>query len=118
MHPDPINSLHLARLLKNKLLQECIDTPVSTNKNQLPHVDAEKLNRLENRLTSKRSTGGLRAEPTFPGNEEFYKDFIATTNSHIFHRHLRDCLVAEILQLEESDFWASEIEDTGIYLIK
>ncbi|GLV38328.1 discs lost [Carabus blaptoides fortunei] len=111
LHADPNNSLHLARLFKNKLMQDCLDDPMPTNQKQLPNVDAEKLTRLENRLTSKRNTSAFLSEP-FPGNEEFYKEFIATTNSNTFHTHLKDCLVVEILQLDDSEFWPSEIEDT------
>lgn len=79
----------------------------------LKHVDPEKLTRLRERLVTPLSSQGPVPPPSFPGVQEFYKDFITHASNPMFYAHLQDCLVHEIMELNDTQFTGSEIEDTG-----
>lgn len=70
----------------------------------LPNIDADKLHRLKNRLVTKQENNDLNSTPTFTGSQEFYKDFILASGSHIFYEYLRDSLILEITQLTGDTF--------------
>lgn len=52
--------------------------------------------RLQERLTNPASTGGIAPPPSFPGCQEFFRDFIAIASDHAFCRQLSDVLVTKI----------------------
>lgn len=115
---EPVNYMHLARLFKNQLLAECSQETdagiLPSCLNAFSNINAEKLSRLTNRLVSKKSTGGPSPEPSFPGKQEFYKEFIVVCESPKFHRHLIDCLVAEILLLDDTAQWTLDADETSM----
>lgn len=82
----------------------------------LKHLDPGKLTRLRERLVTPISSRGPVPPPSFPGVQEFYKDFILHASNAMFYAHLQDCLVHEIMELNDTQFTGSEIEDTGIVI--
>ncbi|XP_046616913.1 codanin-1 [Neodiprion virginianus] len=121
LHNDAVNYCHFARLFKSQLLLSCIgndskEEPVNDESfnflKSLKHVDPEKLTRLRERLVTPLSSKGPVPPPSFPGVQEFYKDFILHAANPMFYAHLQDCLVHEIMELNDTQFMGSEIEDT------
>ncbi|KRT85951.1 hypothetical protein AMK59_1499, partial [Oryctes borbonicus] len=84
----------------------------------LPNVDAEKLHRLKARLITKQENNALNSTPTFTGHQEFYKDFILASGSHVFYEHLKNTIILEINQLSASstfnDFLENEENDFNV----
>ncbi|XP_046742767.1 codanin-1 isoform X3 [Diprion similis] len=121
LHNDAANYCHFARLFKSQLLLSCIgngskEEPVNDESfsflKSLKHFDPEKLTRLRERLVTPLSSKGPVPPPSFPGVQEFYKDFILHAANPMFYAHLQDCLVHEIMELNDTQFTGSEIEDT------
>jgi hypothetical protein len=79
----------------------------------LKEVHPEKLSRLHERLVTPIQSGGYCPLPSFPGQQEFYHDFILHSSHPTFLQHLADSLASEILVLNETSFVASDLEDTG-----
>ena len=80
----------------------------------LKEVHPDKLSRLRERLvTPIQST--TSSKPTFPGHQEFYRDFIMHSQNPTFVQHLSDSLAAEICSLNDTDFSPSELEDAGMF---
>jgi codanin-1 len=79
----------------------------------LKEVHPEKLSRLHERLITPVQSGGPCPQPSFPGQQEFYHDFILHSSHPGFLQHLADSLASEILTLNETSFMASDLEDTG-----
>jgi codanin-1 len=79
----------------------------------LKEVHPEKLSRLHKRLVTPVQCGGPCPLPSFPGQQEFYHDFILHCSHHFFLQHLADSLASEILALNETSFMASDLEDKG-----
>ncbi|XP_046383460.1 codanin-1 [Ischnura elegans] len=120
--PEPTNFIHLARFFRAQLLANCGNNCVtgleeSSNSGEvvpmaLRDADPSKLQRLQRRLIwPSRSRGGCCPVPTFPGTQEFFRDFIVYGANHMFNEHLKDGLVSDILNLNDSQFMASELED-------
>ena len=63
------------------------------------------------------SSKGPVPEPSFPGAQEFYKNFILYAFNPMFYAHLEDCLIHEIMELNDAQFAGSDIEDTGNFEI-
>lgn len=76
-------------------------------------IDPDKLNRLKDRLVTPYKAGGPRPEPSFPGYQEFYRDFILSTSHLSFLQHLQDSLISHLLELDQTPFLASDTEDSG-----
>ncbi|KZC08720.1 PREDICTED: codanin-1 [Dufourea novaeangliae] len=121
LHNDAINYYHFARLFKSQLLISCIhkrqqsevddDESISFLK-ALKHVNPKKLNQLQKRLVTPQPSTNQIMEPSFPGVQEFFKDFILCAFNPIFYIHLENCLVHEIMELNDTQFTGSEIEDS------
>lgn len=80
----------------------------------LKHINPEKLNQLQKRLVTPQPSKDQIMEPSFPGVQEFFKDFILFAFNPIFYAHLENCLVHEIMELNDTQFSGSEIEDSGV----
>ncbi|XP_069684614.1 codanin-1 isoform X2 [Periplaneta americana] len=78
----------------------------------LKEVNPDKLSRLRERLVTPIPSGGPCPLPTFPGQQEFYRNFILHSSHPMFLQHLTDSLISEILDLNDTDFTASDLEDT------
>lgn len=83
----------------------------------LKHVNPEKLTQLSKRFVTPLPSQNQLVGPTFPNTQEFFKDFILHAFNPIFYTHLENCLVHEIMELNDTQFVNSEIEDSGIFLI-
>ena len=79
----------------------------------LKEVHPEKLSRLHERLVTPVQCVGSCLLPSFPGQQEFYHDFILHCSHHSFLQHLADSLASEILALNATSFVASDMEDKG-----
>ena len=55
--------------------------------------------RLEKRFTLPSSLGGPSPPPSFPGCQEFFRDFILTANSAVFHQHLLSGLITQLFEV-------------------
>lgn len=76
----------------------------------IPNVDIDKVNRLKTRLVTKQSPNSINPIPDFTGLQEFYKNFLLVAANHIFIQHLKDVFIAEIIQLNETNFSPNELE--------
>lgn len=79
----------------------------------LPNVNMEKLIRLKTRLVTKQPANPLNAKPEFIGHQEFYKEFILAAATHVFIRHVSDAFISEIVEMNDSKFTSTELEDGG-----
>lgn len=77
-------------------------------------MDPAKLKQLQNRLVKPQSSKGPVPLPSFPGVQEFYKSFIFYAYDPMFYKHLENCFIHEILELNDAQFVADEIENTGM----
>ncbi|XP_068987367.1 codanin-1 isoform X1 [Bombus flavifrons] len=121
LHNDAINYYHFARLFKSQLLISCIqnrqqtevedDESISVLKT-LKNVNPKKLDQLQKRLVTPQPSKNQITEPSFPGVQEFFKDFILFAFNPIFYVHLENCLIHEIMELNDTQFNNSEIEDS------
>lgn len=80
----------------------------------LKNVNPKKLDQLQKRLVTPQPSKNQITEPSFPGVQEFFKDFILFAFNPIFYVHLENCLIHEIMELNDTQFNNSEIEDSGI----
>ncbi|XP_029042321.1 codanin-1 isoform X1 [Osmia bicornis bicornis] len=120
LHNDAINYYHFARLFKSQLLISCVqnkrqaeidDENISFLKT-LKCVNPKKLDQLQKRLVTPQPSKNQITGPSFPGVQEFFKDFILFAFNPIFYVHLENCLVHEIMELNDTQFSSSEIEDS------
>ncbi|XP_033222064.1 codanin-1 isoform X2 [Belonocnema kinseyi] len=121
LHSDVTNHSHIARLFKSQLLISCIQTGQQEDffddeslniLKSLKGFNPEKLTQLKERLVTPLSSKGPVPEPTFSGVQEFYKNFILFAFNPMFYAHLEDCLIHEIMDLNEAQFTGSDIEDS------
>lgn len=75
------------------------------------NVNIDKVNRLKSRLVTKQSPNSINPTPDFTGLQEFYRDFLLIASTHIFIQHIKDVFVAEILQLNDTNFSSNEFEN-------
>lgn len=80
----------------------------------LKNVNPKKLDQLQKRLVTPQPSKNQITKPSFPGVQEFFKDFILFAFNPIFYVHLENCLIHEIMELNDTQFNNSEIEDSGI----
>lgn len=120
LHNDAINYYHFARLFKSQLLISCVqnrqqaeidDENISFLKT-LKCVNPKKLDQLQKRLITPQPSKNQVTEPSFSGVQEFFKDFILFAFNPVFYVHLENCLVHEIMELNDTQFNSSEIEDS------
>lgn len=121
MHNDSTNYYHIARLFKSQLLISCIqngrqgdvvDDESLNFLKSLKHVNPEKLTQLSKRFVTPLPSQNQTLGPSFPGIQEFFKDFILHAFHPIFYTHLENCIVHEIMELNDTQFANSEIEDS------
>ncbi|XP_029678867.1 codanin-1 [Formica exsecta] len=121
MHNDSTNYYHIARLFKSQLLISCIqnkhhDDVVDDESlnflKSLKHVNPEKLTQLSKRFITPLPSQSQILGPSFPGMQEFFKDFILHAVHPIFYTHLENCFIYEIIELNNTQFANSEIEDS------
>lgn len=115
MHHEGVNFAHLARLFKNQLLcAQQNDSDELSFLSSIPNVDVDKLNRLKTRLVTKQTSNGINSSPAFTGYQEFYRDFLLVASSHIFIQNVKDVLISDIIQLNDTSFTSdsnSEIDE-------
>lgn len=81
----------------------------------LKHLNPEKLLQLKERLVTPLNSTGPVPQPTFPGAQEFYKEFILNAQNWKFYVILENSLISEIMERNETQFAHSEIESTGTF---
>ncbi|CAN9502488.1 unnamed protein product [Ophioblennius macclurei] len=104
------NHSHFARLFLKQLVQMCKGPRVNSSAGDTPDADllgmlgAEglgRLKRLEERLIQPHGVVGPCPPPSFPGHQEFFRDFIKTASCCQLNQHLQDSLCQQLLQLDE-----------------
>ncbi|KAJ6634079.1 hypothetical protein lerEdw1_014156 [Lerista edwardsae] len=104
------NYSHFARLFQKQLLQMCKgpvsggtswgDTPDQDVLNMLGSDNLNRLKRLQERFVVPQSIRGPCPPPSFPGCQQFFRDFILSAGSYEFNQHLMDSLCLQILELD------------------
>ncbi|XP_053141858.1 codanin-1 isoform X2 [Hemicordylus capensis] len=104
------NYSHFARLFQKQLLQMCKgpngggaswgDTPDQDVLNMLGSDNLSRLKRLQERFVVPQSIRGPCPPPSFPGCQQFFRDFILSAGSYQFNQHLIDSLCLHILELD------------------
>ncbi|XP_043290102.1 codanin-1 [Venturia canescens] len=121
-HTDAVNYCHLAKLFISQLLVSCGQTGKTEDLmndeslsflKSLKHVNPEKLLQLKERLVTPLTSMGPVPQPTFPGVQEFYKEFILNAHNWKFYVILENTFISEIMERNETQFAHSEIESTG-----
>ncbi|GLG95539.1 Protein disks lost [Gryllus bimaculatus] len=122
MNDEPANFIHFARLFRTQLLgsywkssNAAIEEESSSSLSEvlkcLKEGNPDKYSRLYERLVTPVKTSNLGAVSEFPGQQEFYKDFVVHGNHANFNTHLIDSLCNEIEHLNASEFSASDVEE-------
>ncbi|NXA76813.1 CDAN1 protein, partial [Thryothorus ludovicianus] len=103
------NHSHFARLFQKQLIQMCKgpvsggasggDTPDQDVLNMLGSDNLSRLKRLQERFVVPQSIRGPCPPPSFPGCQQFFRDFILSAGSYQFNQHLIDSLCLKILEL-------------------
>ncbi|XP_053922669.1 codanin-1 [Cuculus canorus] len=103
------NHSHFARLFQKQLIQmckgpvgggaSCGDTPDQDVLNMLGSDNLSRLKRLQERFVVSQSIRGPCPPPSFPGCQQFFRDFILSAGSYQFNQHLMDSLCLKILEL-------------------
>uniref|UniRef100_A0A669PSJ8 Codanin-1 C-terminal domain-containing protein n=1 Tax=Phasianus colchicus TaxID=9054 RepID=A0A669PSJ8_PHACC len=104
------NHSHFARLFQKQLTQMCKDpigggaswgdTPDQDVLNMLGPDNLSRLKRLQERFVVPQSIRGPCPPPSFPGCQQFFRDFILSAGSYQFNQHLVDSLCLKILELD------------------
>ncbi|XP_061467262.1 codanin-1 [Rhineura floridana] len=104
------NYSHFARLFQKQLLQMCKgpasggtswgDAPDQDVLNMLGSDNLSRLKRLKERFLVPQSIRGPCPPPSFPGCQQFFKDFILSAASYQFNQHLMDSLCLQIIELD------------------
>lgn len=121
LNDEPANFVHFARLFRSQLLGSCrkYSNPLDEETNDalaevvkcLKEGNPDKYSRLHERLITPVKSSNTSAVPDFPGQQEFFRDFIVSACNAVFNTHLIDSLWQEIMNLDSSSFSASEVED-------
>ncbi|XP_001601592.1 codanin-1 [Nasonia vitripennis] len=121
MHTDITNFTHFSRLFKSQMLISCIqsgnqedilDDETASFLKDLKDINPEKLTQLQRKLVTPVSQKGPVPLPSFPGIQEFYKDFILYASNAMFYTYLENTFISEIMDLNNSQFAGSDIEET------
>uniref|UniRef100_A0A665VAA8 Codanin 1 n=1 Tax=Echeneis naucrates TaxID=173247 RepID=A0A665VAA8_ECHNA len=104
------NHSHFARLFLKQLVQMCKGPRVNNSPGDTPDTDLlgmlgadslGRLKRLEERLIQPHGVVGPCPPPSFPGHQEFFRDFLQTASCCQLNQHLQDSLCQQLLQLDE-----------------
>uniref|UniRef100_A0A8B9K5W1 Codanin 1 n=1 Tax=Astyanax mexicanus TaxID=7994 RepID=A0A8B9K5W1_ASTMX len=104
------NHCHFARLFQKQLVQMCKGPRVLGSPGDAPDADLlgmvgadslGRLKRLQERLIQPQALSGPCPPPSFPGNQEFFRDFLQTASCCQLNQHLKDGLCQQLLQLNE-----------------
>ncbi|KAM6912224.1 codanin-1 [Xenentodon cancila] len=104
------NHSHFARLFLKQLVQMCKGPRVNSSPGDTPDADLlgmlgadslGRLKRLEERLIQPHGVVGPCPPPSFPGHQEFFRDFIQAASCCQLNQHLQDSLCQQLLQLDE-----------------
>uniref|UniRef100_A0A8C9EHB4 Codanin-1 C-terminal domain-containing protein n=1 Tax=Pavo cristatus TaxID=9049 RepID=A0A8C9EHB4_PAVCR len=76
------------------------DTPDQDVLNMLGPDNLSRLKRLQERFVVPQSIRGPCPPPSFPGCQQFFRDFILSAGSYQFNQHLVDSLCLKILELD------------------
>ncbi|KAG9336800.1 hypothetical protein JZ751_003148 [Albula glossodonta] len=104
------NHAHFARLFQKQLVQMCKGPRVRGSPGDAPDPDLlgmlgadslGRLKRLQERLIQPQGLVGPCPPPSFPGYQEFFRDFLQTAGSCQLNQHLTDSLCQQLLQLDE-----------------
>uniref|UniRef100_A0A1A7YT42 Codanin 1 n=2 Tax=Iconisemion striatum TaxID=60296 RepID=A0A1A7YT42_9TELE len=104
------NHSHFARLFLKQLVQvskgprsssSSVDTADADLLGMLGADSLGRLKRLEERLIQPYGVIGPCPPPSFPGHQEFFRDFIQTASCCQLNQHLQDSLCQQLLQLDE-----------------
>ncbi|XP_076852682.1 codanin-1-like [Brachyhypopomus gauderio] len=104
------NHGHFARLFQKQLVQMCKGPRALGSPGDAPDVDLlgmvgadglGRLQRLQERLSQPQALSGPCPPPSFPGPQEFFRDFLQTASCCQLNQHLKDGLCQQLLQLNE-----------------
>ncbi|XP_036398337.1 codanin-1 [Megalops cyprinoides] len=104
------NHAHFARLFQKQLVQMCKGPRMMGSPSDAPDPDIVgmlgadslgRLKRLQERLIQPQGLTGPCPPPSFPGYQEFFRDFLQTASSCQLNQHLTDSLCQQLLQLDE-----------------
>ncbi|XP_063803724.1 codanin-1 isoform X2 [Pseudophryne corroboree] len=120
------NHSHFARLFQKQLVQMCKgtsggmggagDNPDQNVLNMIGSDNLNRLKRLQERFVTPPSVGGPCPPPSFPGFQEFFRDFILSAGSYQFNHHLMDSLCQEIQELDAISIVEHETTDRESYM--
>ncbi|XP_060596823.1 codanin-1-like isoform X2 [Ruditapes philippinarum] len=117
---DLANLIHFARLFQSQLIAMCKgDGSIRSSEDddniallsQLKRTNPEKFKKLQERFIKPLSFGGPCPSPSFPGIQEFFRDFIAVASCPMLNQHLCDTFSAKVLELNETSFTHHDEED-------
>ncbi|KAK6181105.1 hypothetical protein SNE40_009036 [Patella caerulea] len=110
---DLANHLHFGRLFLSQLISMCKgDGTIRTDDDDdniallahLKKTNPEKFKRLQERFIQPFSVGGPCPPSSFPGNQEFFREFILCASSPVFNQHLSNIFTAKIKKLNNTEF--------------
>ncbi|XP_066530823.1 codanin-1 [Hoplias malabaricus] len=114
------NHCHFARLFQKQLVQMCKGPRVLGSPGDAPDADLlgmvgadslGRLKRLQERLIQPQALSGPCPPPSFPGHQEFFRDFLKTASCCQLNQHLKDGLCQQLMQLNEVSILG--LEDTS-----
>ncbi|XP_034531255.1 codanin-1 [Notolabrus celidotus] len=104
------NHSHFSRLFLKQLVQMCKGPRLNSSPGDTPDADLlgmlgadslGRLKRLEERLIQPHGVAGPCPPPSFPGHQEFFRDFLQAASCCQLNQHLQDSLCQQLLQLDE-----------------
>ncbi|XP_060790163.1 codanin-1 isoform X3 [Neoarius graeffei] len=104
------NHGHFARLFQKQLVQMCKGHTELGSPGDAPDADLlgmvgadslGRLKRLQERLIQPQALSGPCPPPSFPGYQEFFRDFLQIASCCQLNQHLKDGLCQQLLQLNE-----------------
>lgn len=98
--------------------EETLDEETISVLKNLKNSNPTKFIQLQKKFITPSSQNGPVPLPSFPGVQEFYKDFIlsAYNSTSAFYTFLENTFVHEIVELNNSHFVGSDIEEKGTFL--
>ncbi|XP_066550312.1 codanin-1 isoform X2 [Amia ocellicauda] len=103
------NHSHFARLFQKQLIQMCKGSQALGSGGEAPDTDLlgilgtdnlSRLKRLQERFIQPQGIIGPCPPPSFPGHQEFFKEFLQAASSCQLNQHLTDSLCQQILELD------------------
>ncbi|KAL3873142.1 hypothetical protein ACJMK2_036296 [Sinanodonta woodiana] len=116
------NYIHFARLFQSQLIATCKEDGSQNTDGEeenialiskLKRTNPEKFKRLQERFIKPMSFGGPCPFPSFPGCQEFFRDFIVAACNPTFNQHLSDTMAAKVIELNNTHFSCSEEGEEG-----